>query len=329
MIAIRLAICLLVACLMTGGCVYTPRIPREEILAVYRAQGESGSPLSRFAPVFLVHAHRDVQNKIGTPEARREKDGAERIHVNPDLPVIYHATTRFTTERGAFTNLVYRVHFPEVPFSLVPFHLTAGRNVGLLVIVTLDESRRLVLVTTAGTCGCYAATVPTGYLPRDARPEGWPESGRVFVYGESLPSVLNLDEVTDPLILVALRPDVHRVMDIRVAGEAEIADPRRYRVVEAPLRRAEDLEKLPLNGETTSFYHRDGVLRGHVKGSIKLWETLFMSLISLDLFVGADKVYGDSRVTGNPFYTSLKPWNREASDMWDFGRYLRFNGWRL
>ena len=33
--------------------------------------------------------------------------------------------------------------------------------------------------------------------------------------------------------------------------------------------------------------------------------------------------------TKNPFYTSLKPWNREASDMWDFATFLKFWGWRL
>jgi hypothetical protein len=33
--------------------------------------------------------------------------------------------------------------------------------------------------------------------------------------------------------------------------------------------------------------------------------------------------------TSNPFYTSLKPWNRKASDMWNFTEFLEFWGWRL
>ena len=65
------------------------------------------------------------------------------------------------------------------------------------------------------------------------------------------------------------------------------------------------------------------------KGFIKPRESLFLSLPSLDPLVGYDKVYGDRRETGNPFYTSLKPWNREASDMWDFPEFLTFWGWRL
>jgi hypothetical protein len=36
-----------------------------------------------------------------------------------------------------------------------------------------------------------------------------------------------------------------------------------------------------------------------------------------------------SRETGNPFHTSLKPRNREASDMRDFPRFLTLWGWSL
>ncbi len=39
--------------------------------------------------------------------------------------------------------------------------------------------------------------------------------------------------------------------------------------------------------------------------------------------------YGDRRETGKVFYTSLKFWNREESDMWPFAEFLEFWGWRL
>ena len=74
---------------------------------------------------------------------------------------------------------------------------------------------------------------------------------------------------------------------------------------------------------------KNGLTEGFVKNSFKSWEALSLSLISLDFFVGTDKIYGDSRKTGTIFYTSLKPWYREESDMWHFDRFLRFNGWRL
>ena len=91
----------------------------------------------------------------------------------------------------------------------------------------------------------------------------------------------------------------------------------------------EDLDAISIDGKTTSFYYKEGVLKGHVKGSIKYWESIFMSLFSLDLFVGMDKAYSDTELTGNPFYTSLKPWNRNSSNMWDFAGFLEFWGWRL
>ena len=87
---------------------------------------------------------------------------------------------------------------------------------------------------------------------------------------------------------------------------------------------------LPLeNGEVTSLYYDQWPLQGHVKGSIKPWESLLLSLVSLDFYVGMDKEYGDTAVSGNPFYTSLFPWNRRASDMNDFAGFLNFWGWRL
>ena len=90
------------------------------------------------------------------------------------------------------------------------------------------------------------------------------------------------------------------------------------------------LKKLPLgDGAVTSLYYDKPLLRGHVKGAIKPWESLLLSWVSFDFFVGMDKEYGDTRESGIPFYTSLKPWNRSASDMNDFAAYLRFNGWRL
>ena len=65
------------------------------------------------------------------------------------------------------------------------------------------------------------------------------------------------------------------------------------------------LKKLPLeDGGLTSLYYSDWPLSGHVKGAIKPWESLLLSVVSLDFFVGMDKEYGDTQESGNPFYTS-------------------------
>ena len=128
--------------------------------------------------------------------------------------------------------------------------------------------------------------------------------------------------------MVHLRPDVHRVMNLEVR-DTQLLSSRKYQVVamrEAPM---DHLKMLSTSGGSTSFYYLQGLLKGHVKGSVKPLETIFMSLISLDFFVGTDKIYADPAETGNPFYTSLKPWRRNDSDMWHFAGFLNYWGWRL
>jgi hypothetical protein len=257
-----------------------------------------------------------------------EKRGKEKVYVKEDAPVVFTTEQEFTTDGGKFRNLVYRIHFTKIPFSLTPFYLTAGSNVGLMVVITLDEKDRPVLVTTVHTCGCYAAVVPTNHLPKDALPTDWPEQSQ-DVHREKLPSMLDLENKENPRVVVHIRPAIHRVMHLEVVDAKALGPGGFWPVVLAPMEDVDDLKTLPVNGKTTSFYHDKGLLKGHVKGSVKPWESLFMSWASLDLFVGADKVYGDAKKTGNPFYTSLKPWNRNRSDMFQFQRFLRFHGWRL
>ncbi|HKI48519.1 MAG TPA: hypothetical protein VKA69_04280, partial [Desulfobacteria bacterium] len=245
-------------------------------------------------------------------------------------PAMYWMQQEFNTSKSTYTNLIYRIHFPEVPISLLPFYLTAGKNVGLLFIITLDEKSRPVLVTTSGTCGCYAVTIPTQHLDKSAYPKDWNRGEPLHIYGETLPRLLNFSAFDQPKLLVHLRSDVHRVMDLEVVGAAKLGESGIQKTIETSLLPMGNLEKIPAGyGRTTSLYYNTWPYRGLVKGSFKCWETLSMSLMSLDFFVGTDKIYGDSRVTGTRFYTSLKPWNREASDMWHFERFLMFNGWNL
>jgi len=319
MLAVLLALC---------GCAHHVKVSPESIRTVYAVENKTEDPLPLFAPLFLVNEYKDPYNRIGRPAAVIDKKGREHVCVDTNRPAIYAMVRTFRTDKGEYTNYIYRVHFPEVPFSLIPFNLTAGNNVGLMIVVTADSGNRPLLITTVHTCGCYRATVPTSDLPAHALPEDW-EEGPLDVFGEKLPSRLDYAEMESPRILVHLRPGVHRVMDLEVVERGDFDDRSAFRLIDTPLVPMDELERIPLDGETTSFYHDGGLLKGHVKGSVKLWESMFLSLPSLDLFVGTDKVYADSKVTGNPFYTSLKPWNRDASDMWDFSGFLEFWGWRL
>ncbi len=321
---------LLLFVFLLWACGHQTIVTPEDVQAVYTVKHAGNSLVSRFAPALLAYEHQNQQNRIGMPSARYNTNGEEEIYMNVEKPAMYWMTHKFTISKGTYTNLIYRIHFSEVPLSLTPFYLTAGKNVGLLFVVTLDEKNHPVLVTTSGTCGCYAVTIPTQYLDKRAYPKDWNAEKPRHVYGETLPGLLNFAPFTKPKLLVYLRPDVHRVMDLKIVAAAQLPGAHFQNSVETPLLPMASLEKIPAGmGSTTSLYYNAWPYKGHVKGAFKSWETLTMSLISLDFFVGTDKIYGDARVTGTHFYTSLKPWNREASDIWHFERFLNFNGWKL
>lgn len=260
--------------------------------------------------------------------ARYDDQGNEQIFVDSRHPTVYYLKRNFSTKNGSYINLIYRVHFPEVPFSLIPFNLTTGNNIGLIIVVTINSQHKPVLVTTVHTCGCYLAIVPTTYLPKKSLPTKW-DGTTINVYGEKLPGNLDYSKATRPKLLIHIRPEVHRVMDLEIIAEQDFQELPDVRVIKMPLLPMEDLEEIPLGDGTTSFYHQEGILKGHVKGSVKPLESILLSLPILDFFVGTDKVFGDRKETGNPFYTSLKPWNRKASDMWNFSEFLEFWGWQV
>ena len=329
--ATRLAwLLIIISLVFWQGCAGIRPLPEETPLTVYEI-GETGAvpdeQVRRWAPAFVTYGHAEPHNRIGQPVARRTGGGNEAIEINPDQPAIFFMQRDFVTDKGRYHNLIYRVHFPAIPYSLIPFNLTAGSNVGLMVVVTLNQRQEPVLVTTLHTCGCYLAIIPTDHLPESSLPEGW-QARPMDVYGETLTPQLNYRSVEQPRVLVHLRPDLHRVMKLEVVPSDRMRGSRYASIPMRPLPMAA-LLKLPYGQETTSFYYDEGFLRGHVKGSVKLFETLLMSAISLDFFVGTDKIYGDPEVYGNRFYTSLKPWRRSDSDMWDFARFLEYWGWRL
>ena len=319
---------LLIAALwMLWGCAHQP-LPRETHHWLYESDGSGPSVVENWAPAFVAYGHAEAYNRIGQPKVRLERDGDQDVYIDPADPIVYYLERSFSTERATYTNLVYRIHFQKVPFSLIPFNLTAGSNVGLLVVVTLDDRNRPVLVTSVGTCGCYKAIVPTEYLPKDAFPKDW-KAEPLDIYGEHLPPILNFKGIPTPRIVVYLRPGVHRVMNLEVMDARDLTADK-FRIIPMKVEPMDVLQQLPVDDDgTTSFYYKKGLLKGHVKGSIKPWEMMFMSVISLDLFVGSDKAYAATAQTDNPFYTSLKPWRRQDSNMWNFARFLHYWGWRL
>jgi hypothetical protein len=78
-----------------------------------------------------------------------------------------------------------------------------------------------------------------------------------------------------------------------------------------------------------SFFNCCGISRGLVRNNTKPLELLLMSWWALDIHIGRDKRYAPAAEMGRPFYTSIKFWAREESDLWEFADCLAYWGWQL
>jgi hypothetical protein len=314
----------LAAAVLAAGCTHLTALRAGEPPAAYLPRGQAPERVLRFAPVFAVDNPGDDFNRVGRPRAWRDDTGWVWVRMDPDRPAVYYQTREFATARGRYTNLIYRVHFPGTPPSLLPFLIGWGKNNGLLVVVTLDGDQQPVLIATVGTCGCYLSLTATQHTPDRALPPGFSEEPQE-IYGHTLPS--RLVWPAGRRLVVRVAPAEHRVDGLAAAAPEEIGPGRGLAPVPAELLPASRLGELELaGGERVSLFYPAGPLAGHVRGAHKPLETLLLGLPSLDLWVGSDKAYGRA---DNPFYTSLKPWARQASDMGDYPRFLRYWGWGL
>jgi len=309
------------------SCTTLPGRPTPDRLVAYTVKNDE-TLLSRYAPVFVIENHKKRYNLIGTPVAEITQEMKEKIYVDPEKATVYAQKWMFKTFKSTYANLVYRVHFEKIPGGLVPFYLGKGENTGLIVIITLSSRNEPILYTTVHTCGCYLAFVPTSYMPASGFPDGW-KRARQSVFSENLPGFLDYKgSSTDRnRTLILLRDGSHRVKDIWLSAADSL---KKYDTFLAEIQPLDSLEKLPLNNhETTSFYETSGPRKGYVKGSHKIRERFLMSWWAFDWRVGEDKKLGKDKNDGILFYTSLKPWDREKSDIRDFVTFLRYWKWKL
>lgn len=225
------------------------------------ANFDTGSQLGQYAPIIAPQESNLEHNRIGRALARWNDAGKEEIYIATDQPTIYSREQGFVTARGnRYRNLIYRFHFPHVPQP----RLTAGKNGGLFVIISLNSQQQPVLITTVHSCGCYLAIVPTSYLATAAHPKGW-NADRQTVYGESLPGRLDYPAQfsTDWRPVIHLRSHNHRVMDIGLSRQDQLQPP----VETIQLAPITALDRLSLdNSHHTSFFHQSGRKKGYVKG---------------------------------------------------------------
>lgn len=319
-------LCLLLVIGLDACSIAPPKKPHPiDLNVVYSTNDASSGLLAQHAPLLRIeNGHREF-NKIGTVIASRDEKGKERIQIDTRQATLYSEQISFQGQHGRYTNLIYRFHFNRVPFSVLPFNLTYGRNVGLFVIITLNEDDKPVLVSTVHSCGCYLAFVPTDQLIDSAYPAGWSKNSQ-SVQGETLPGFL--EKISDKSrFIIDLRNSSHRVYDLSLVSSDHLSNDRKS--VPMRLEPISNLRNLPLGDEKISMFAQRGVRKGYVKGSHKPFEALLMSWWAFDPRIGVDKDYGDPEKTGTIFYTSLKPWNRKASNMWPFTDFLEFWDWSL
>lgn len=296
----------------SSGILYTTEAPQQELLI-------------KSPPAFYVKSGEKLYNKIGTPAVTQD-NGIPTVLVNSTTPTIYTETSSFTTAVGRYTNQIYRIHFSEVPFGWCNLNITTGNNPGLLFIYTFNANDKLVLITTVHSCGCYLAFFPTKELPKESFPPNWPEETQ-SVYGYTLPAIIasHSSTVSNPYYFT-LESGTHRISNITHTAKAG------HNLRIGPLMQIQPMENLyhlPYGDESISFFENNGRRAGYVKNNTKILERVLISWWAFDIHVGEDKAYGKSDSSTIPFYTSLKFWQRNNSDMKNFSRFLNYWGWSL
>jgi len=264
---------LLFACLFLPACTTITEKAGQESLLAYTVNHPE-TQLQHNVPVFLVEAPEHIYNRIGTARARMTEGEAEVI-IDPQQATVYASQQSFSTDQGDYLNFIFRIHFQKVPFRLVPFNLTMGKNVGLLIIVTMDRANRPLLYTMVHTCGCYLSFVPTSYLPETFFPDKW-TPGRQQVFGESLPGLLHYEKIGrhQSKVTILIRSDNHRIKDVWLSEFPSVMEAQ---IAPLQVKPIEQLERLTLGGANiTSFYETEGARKHYVKESSKPWERLLM-----------------------------------------------------
>ena len=313
-------ILVLLTIFFAGCALKLPEAPREDLDALYVVQNDSNDILTRNAPIFLVRDHPKSFNRIGAPSAKVIPPDDHEIYIDTENPLYYTLIQEFEIKGKPYTNLIYRIHFPETPLP----RLTSGKNVGLLVYITLDAKNNILLVTTLHTCGCYLSFIPSSNLMKSVLPDNWPQTNQT-VYGKKLPARFDPPKNGQHLV-IDLDSETHRVRNIMYGTSLDFLNTKK---IEAGLLPMGSLDRLSLAEKSVSFFETEGFRKGYVKNSRKRLEMLLMSWWAMDLFVGEDKALGPPEKTGVDFYTSLKFWARRRSNIWFFPEFLDYWGWHF
>ncbi|MGM0418343.1 MAG: hypothetical protein ACQEQS_06450 [Thermodesulfobacteriota bacterium] len=320
----KIIVLIFITALSLNGCSSKELKTENDTKLLFRAS-DNETLLSDFSPLIYSEKANKNYNLIGSPVAEKDEDGKIRISIDTEKPCFFAEKREFKTKKDNYLNLIYRVNFTETPGG----HLGKGKNVGLFFIITLNSDKKPVLFSAVHTCGCYLAFVPTSLLPESAYPENWPEKMQ-SVHGEKLPSILEYKGDPEKFkILVHKKSANHRVSDVKLISKSKVDS--LFKTKNSCIKSLDSLENLSIseNEKTSFFITEKGASKGYVKNSKKIYERMFMSWWTFDWRIGQDKKLGKNKNEGSVFYTSIKPWARDESDMRDFKTFLEYWGWDL
>lgn len=181
--------------------------------------GSLEEPLHQHSPVFIIEKPEHDYNRIATPVPVLNGKDKPTISMDTESATVFAEERVWEGNSGNYTNLIYRIHFSEIPFRLWPLHLGAGKNIGLFVIITINDNNQPLLITTLHTCGCYLSFTPTSYLDPKYFPDNW-SIDRQYIYGEDLPAFLKFqNNQSSEKITLLLRESTHRVKNIFIGDE--------------------------------------------------------------------------------------------------------------
>ena len=114
--------------LLLSACSHSP-VAGSATKTLYLPDQRNGSLSYYYSPAFVTDGPVYSYDRIGRPSVKADAGGNIEIYVDTEAPTVYFLKRKFETKKGSYTNLVYRIHFSKTPFSIFPFHLTAGKNV--------------------------------------------------------------------------------------------------------------------------------------------------------------------------------------------------------
>jgi hypothetical protein len=253
--------------------VYTPAPPIDPAPTHDEGNAAPDALARRYAPVFVQEINRDAEyapreDRIGRVTLAGDP-GDLQVNIDVADPVVYWTRTSAWIHEQPHDQLVYVAWYPSRP-ALSPGDPQAGRIDGVVVRITLDQTKRPAIYEFVRTCGCYHTLWVADPIEQAALTEwGKPLPGMAFAVQKKsernrelfMPALIHDTgpEPHRPVVMVNAGEHLVLTIDTREAGHYEhaTAAPKTYR-----LEPYETLTHLPIGDQIASMFNSQGLVHG-------------------------------------------------------------------